>query len=132
MRRSISFQQTNKGIESQAISQNLLRMTDIHFDEKEKSGNMPTNIVSLHSSLFSCYSQPGTKDETFPESSTPQIGVRISNFDDDNDVVTTEHGLAVIDSSKVCVNEPFQITHNFSNEMDNDRRASHLSDETIG
>ena len=107
-------------------------MTDIHFDEKEKSGNMPTNIVSLHSSLFSCYSQSGNKDETFPDSITPKIGVRISNFDDDNDVVTTEHGLAVTDSSKVSVNEPFQITHDFSNEMDNDRRASHLSNETIG
>ena len=132
MRRCISFQQTNKGIESQAISQNLLRMTDIHFDEKEKNENMPSKTVSLHSSLFSCYSQAGTKDETFSDSNTPKIGVRISHFDDDNDVVTTEHGLAVTDSSKVSVNEPFQITHDFSNEMDNDRRASHLSNETIG
>ena len=107
-------------------------MTDIHFDQKEKNENKPTNTAGLHSSLFSCYSQSGTKHETFPDSNTPKIGVRISNFDDDNDVVTTEHGLAVIDSSKVCVDEPFQITHNFSNEMDNDRRASHLSDETIG
>ena len=107
-------------------------MTDIHFDQKEKNENKPTNTVGLHSSLFSCYSQSGTKDETFPDSNPPQIGVRISNFDDDNDVVTTEHGLAVTDSSKVSVNDPFQITHNFSNEMDNDRRASHLSDDTIG
>ena len=107
-------------------------MTDIHFDQKEKNENKPTNTVGLHSSLFSCYSQSGTKDVTFPDNNTPQIGVRISNFDDDNDVVTTEYGLAVTDSSKVSVNEPFQITHNFSNEMNNDRRASHLSDETIG
>ena len=107
-------------------------MTEILFEDKNKNDNMPPNLVNLHTSLFSCYSHSGVKDEPDPASSTPKIGVHVSNFDDDSDVVTTQDGLAVTNSSDISGNKPFPISYDFSNEMDNERRESELSDETIG
>ena len=107
-------------------------MTDQLFEDKKKNETMPPNIVNLHNSLFSCYSQSANQDDPNPENSAPKIGVRVSNFDDDADVVTAQDGIAVTDFSKFCGNIPFQISHKFSCEADNERRASQESDETIG
>ena len=107
-------------------------MTELLFEGKTKNENMPPNIVNLHTSLFSCYSQSGIKNETDTTKTAPQIGVRVSNFDDDSDVVMTKDGLAVTESSNLGGQKAFCISNCINHDDDNDRRASNLSDETIG
>ena len=107
-------------------------MTELLFEDKKKTENMPPNTVNLHTSLFSCYSHTGTKEETDQGKITPQIGVHVSNFDDDSDVVMTKDGLAVTESSNLRGQKAFCISNCINNETENDRRASQLSDETIG
>ena len=107
-------------------------MTELLFEDKKKTENMPPNIVNLHTSLFSCYSQSGSKNETDPGKTTPQIGVHVSNFDDDSDVVMTKDGLVATESANLGGKKAFCISNCINNENDNDRRESNLSDETIG
>ena len=49
--------------------------------DKDKSKNVPPNVVNLHSTIFSCYSQSDQKDTSpDPEMSNPKIGVSLSHF----------------------------------------------------
>ena len=94
----------------------VLDMKDTLFEDRQKPKTMPPNLVNLHSSLFACYSQSEDQNASALESSTPQIGVSVSYFDDDTDVVTNLDQLAI--------NKP-KILDN------SERRSSNTSDATI-
>ena len=106
-------------------------MKDILSPDKNNSKNMPPNLVNLHSSLFSCYSQSEPKNASpGPESSTPKIGVSFTYYDDDLDVVTTH------DQSQPSISTVYQSSQmnntNSKNTNIIERRPSNTSDITIG
>jgi hypothetical protein len=106
-------------------------MKDILFKDQNKSKNMSPNLVNLHSSLFSCYSQSEQKNTPpGPESGTPKIGVSFTYYDDNLDVVTTHNPSQ---PSISTVYQSSQITNNISKVTDIiTRRSSNTSDITIG
>ena len=91
-------------------------MKDNLFEDRQKPKTMPPNLVNLHTSLFTCYSQSEDKNASALESSTPQIGVSVSYFDDDADVVTN--------LDKLAINNPKTLDNS-------ERRSSNTSDITI-
>ena len=106
-------------------------MRDILPQDQNISKNMPPNLVNLHSSLFSCYSQSEPKNASpGPESSTAKIGVSFTYYDDDLDVVTTQ------DPSEPSISTVYQSSQMTNKTPKNtdiiERRSSNTSDITIG